>query len=154
MTAYHPLHLGVLRRIQQALFVGLAAARLADQPLRAPGGKALGAVDHPGPAQPDLLGDLSIGQAALAKPDYLPPALFLSRRGQLAHVHVPHARELGTPVNQIKTMRAASIRWSAKAERDLRVARRLLPITAALDGMSREAAVHGLERTGRRCGTG
>src|SRR3954470_22061176 len=46
---------------------------------------------------------------SLMKPDHLPPALLLTRRGQLAHVHVPHARELGTSVNQIKTMRAASI---------------------------------------------
>src|SRR3954454_15070588 len=109
MTADQRLHLGFLGRAQQALFVGLAAARLADQPFRALGGKALTKVDHPGPAQPDLLGDFSIGQAALTKPDLLPPAVILSRRGQLAHVHVPHARELGTPVNQIKTMRAASI---------------------------------------------
>src|SRR4051795_5402337 len=107
--ADQPLHLSFLGRIQQALFIGLAAARLADQPFRALSCKALTNVDHPGPAQPDLSRNRFVGQAALTKPDHLPPALFLSRRGQLAHVHVPHARELGTPANQIKTMRAESI---------------------------------------------
>ena len=51
-------------------------------------------VDYPGSAQPDLLGDLSIGQAALAEPDHLPPALLLGCGRQLAHVYVPHALDL------------------------------------------------------------
>jgi hypothetical protein len=53
------------------------------------GREPLADVDHPGPAQPDLLGDRPRGQAALAQPDRLPPALFLGRRRQLAHVHMP-----------------------------------------------------------------
>jgi hypothetical protein len=97
VTTDQRLHLGFLGRVQQALFVRLAAARLADQPFRALGGKALTNVDHPGPAQPDLLGDFPIGQAALAKPDHLPPALFLGRSRQLSHVHVPHALDLVDP---------------------------------------------------------
>ena len=46
-------------------------------------------VDHPGPAQPHLLGDRPTGQAALAQPDHLPPALLLRRGRQLANVHMP-----------------------------------------------------------------
>jgi hypothetical protein len=97
VTADQLLRLGLLGRIQQALFVGPAATRLADQPFRALGCKALADVDHPGPAQPDLLGDLSTGQAALAEPDHLPPALLLGCRRQLAHVHVPHTLDLAVP---------------------------------------------------------
>ena len=65
------------------------------------------------PAKPSnttqQLGDFPIGQAALAEPDHMPPTLLFGCSRQLAHVHVPHARELGSLVNQITTMRAASI---------------------------------------------
>jgi hypothetical protein len=109
-----PLHLGLLRRIQQPLLVRLAPARLADQALGALDREALADIDHPGPAQPDLLGDRPIGQAALAKPDHLPPPLLLGRGRQLAHVHVPHDREPGPVPDQVKRMRAGSIMGSER----------------------------------------
>jgi hypothetical protein len=68
VAADQPLHLGFLGRIQQALLVRLAAARLARQALRTLGREPLAYVEHPGPAQPDLLGDRPVGQPALAKP--------------------------------------------------------------------------------------
>ena len=72
------LRLGLLRRVQQALLVWLTATWLANQTIRALGRKALADIDHPGSAQPDLPGNRPIGQATLAEPDRLPPALFLS----------------------------------------------------------------------------
>ena len=98
-------NLGLPRRVQQALLIGLAPARLADKPLGTLGREALADVDHPGPAQPDLLGDRPVGQAALPQPDHLPPALLLGRRRQLAHVHVPHHAELARPPAASRTPR-------------------------------------------------
>src|SRR5215218_6684564 len=70
VTADQLPHLRLLVRAQEALLVRLAAPRLAHQPLRALGREALADVDHPGPAQSDLPGDLPVGQAAPAQADH------------------------------------------------------------------------------------
>jgi hypothetical protein len=95
VATYQVLDLGLLRRIKQPLLIRLAPARLTDQPFRPLGREALTDIEHPGPAQAHLPGDGGVGHAGLAEPDDLPPALLLRRRGQLAHVHVPHAADLG-----------------------------------------------------------
>jgi hypothetical protein len=110
MAADQFLHLGLLPRVQQALLARLASAWLADQPFRALGRKAVADIQHPGRAQPNQIGNFLVGHPALAQSDDLPPALLLGRGRQLAHIHVPHARDVGASQPQLKTMRANSIR--------------------------------------------